>query len=217
MDLYDVMTTASTTRAFTDELVPDEVLYRVLEKARFAPQGGNRQGQRVIVVRDQGTRTLLRDLYLEPWRAYTAQRQPAEMNERQRKTWELVNDRFAARLDEIPVHLLVCVDLRALAITDARLDRPSIVGGGSVYPFVQNILLACRNEGLGAALTTLVVSREPELRPLLKLPPDYALAAHVLVGYPDPAHIVQKLRRRPVEAFATRERFDGEAFTAGGG
>ncbi|MBI5947553.1 MAG: nitroreductase family protein [Chloroflexi bacterium] len=209
MDLYDVMTTAATTRAFTTDPVPDALLYRVLDKARYAPQGGNRQGHRVIVVRDPAMRKRLRDLYIEPWRAYTANRQPAAMSEKARKQWSLVNDRFAERMDEIPVHLVVCAYLPALAITDKDLDRPSIVGGGSIYPFVQNLLLACRNEGLGAALTTLVISREPELRPLLNLPPDYAVAAHVMVGYPDGSEGLTKLRRRPVEDFTTLETFAG--------
>ncbi len=69
-------------------------------------------------------------------------------------------DEYAHRFDEVPVHLVVCVELAALAITDAALDRPSIVGGASIYPFVQNILLGLRHEGLGAAFTTLLVPAE---------------------------------------------------------
>lgn len=213
MDLYNVMTTAATTRAFTTEPVSDDVLYRVLDNARFAPNGGNRQGQRVIIVRDPAMRRRLRDLYLEPWRAYVGVRQPGAMSPRAQRAWTLVNDRFAERLDEIPVHLLVCVELRTLHITDSDLDRPSIVGGGSIYPFVQNLLLACRNEGLGGALTTLVIAKEWELRPLLHIPPGFAVAAHVLVGYPELGSQLTRLRRRPVESFAALETFDGVPLT----
>jgi hypothetical protein len=59
------------------------------------------------------------------------------------------------------------------------------------------------------ALTTLVISREPELAPLLHLPEGYALAAHILMGWPDPDYVVTKLRRRLVERFTALETFDG--------
>jgi len=106
----------------------------------------------------------------------------------------------------VPVHLVVGVRLADLAVTDAGLPRQSIVGGASVYPFVQNLLLALRGEGLGAALTTLLVPAELEVRTLLEIPEDVALAAHIGVGYradPWPA----RLARRPVQEFAFAERF----------
>ena len=73
-------------------------------------------------------------------------------------------DEFAHNFDAVPVHLVICVELDALAITDQMLDRPSIVGGASVYPFVQNILLGLRAEGLGAAFTTLLAPSEPAVK-----------------------------------------------------
>jgi nitroreductase len=114
-------------------------------------------------------------------------------------------------LSEVPVHLLVTVDLRALAVTDRSLPRQSIVGGGSVYPFVQNVLLGLRQEGLGAALTTLIIPAEPEVKELLGIPEEHAIAALVAVGYPE-GKLPTKLKRKPVQEFATRERFDGEPF-----
>jgi nitroreductase len=115
-------------------------------------------------------------------------------------------DDFAHRFDEAPVHLVVCVELAALAITDAGLDRPSIVGGASIYPFVQNVLLGLRAEGLGAAFTTLLVPAESEVRELLALPDGVLLAGHITVGFradPWPA----RLSRNPVSEFAFAERF----------
>ncbi len=96
--------------------------------------------------------------------------------------------------------------LSDLAVTDAALPRQSIVGGASVYPFVQNLLLALRAEGLGAALTTLLVPAEAEVKRLLEIPEEIALAAHIGVGHradPWPA----RLARRPVEEFAFAERY----------
>src|SRR3977135_2653761 len=73
MELYEVMRTTPSVRAFTDEPVRDEVLHRVLDHARFAPSGGNRQGWRVVVVRDAERRRAIRDLYLPHWREYMEQ------------------------------------------------------------------------------------------------------------------------------------------------
>ena len=70
-----------------------------------------------------------------------------------------------------------------LAITDAALDRPSVVGGGSLYPAVQNALLACRAEGLGSVLTTLLCRYEPEVLKLLEIPAPWATYACVPIGY----------------------------------
>ena len=102
------------------------------------------------------------------------------------------------------------VDLRVLAVMDRDLDRPSLVGGGSIYPFVQNILLAARNQGLGGVLTTFLAAHEPRAAALLGLPADQAIAA--MVGLGTPVHQVTRLRRRPVESFATIDTFDGATF-----
>jgi nitroreductase len=113
---------------------------------------------------------------------------------------------YAEGLARVPVHLVIGVRLGDLAVTDAGLPRQSIVGGASVYPFVQNLLLALRAEGLGAAMTTLLIPAEEAVRSLLELPGDVALAAHVGVGHragPWP----RRLTRRPVEEFAFSERY----------
>jgi len=93
-----------------------------------------------------------------------------------------------------------------LVVTDSELPRQSIVGGASVYPFVQNVLLGLRAEGLGAALTTLLIPAEADVKRLLEIPDEIALAAHIGVGYraePWP----KRLARKPVEEFAFGERF----------
>jgi hypothetical protein len=78
MELFEVMRTTFAAREFTDARVPDEVLYDVLENARFAPSGGNRQGNRVIVVRDEATREALGKLAEPAAKRYTAQRAAGE-------------------------------------------------------------------------------------------------------------------------------------------
>ena len=207
MELDEAMRTAATVRYYRPDPVPDEVLHRVLDTARFAPNGGNRQAWRVISVSDPATRSELRDLYLEPWQAYTAHLRtsgnpPASLEDA---------DNFASRLHEVPLHLVVCAHLPSLALTDSDLDRPSIVGGASIYPFVQNLLLACRANGLGAALTTILAREEPRVKDLLAIPDEFAMACLVAVGYPEEARLPKRLRRAPVEEFTYRDRF-GDPF-----
>jgi nitroreductase len=215
-DLHEVMCCSPSTRHFTDDPVPREVIARVLESARFAPSGGNRQGWRVIVVTDREVRRRLRELYVPTWEAYTermgvrplldesAEPPPGVPAGRVRMLRNA--DHFARTFDSVPVHLVICVDMDALAIVDGDLDRPSISGGASIYPFVQNVLLALRAEGLGTAITTLLAAAEPAVRELLALPDNVALASHLSTGYraePWPT----KLSRNPVESFSYSNRY----------
>jgi nitroreductase len=163
-------------------------------------------------VRDPATRLALRELYLPQWREYMRVtggalmlEDPERFDPRRVRMARRADD-YANALEQVPVHLVVGVRLEDLAVTDARLPRQSIVGGAAVYPFVQNLLLALRGEGLGAALTTLLVPAEAEVQRLLAIPQDVALAAHIGVGYrADPWP--RALARRPVDEFAYGERY----------
>ena len=207
--LYEVMRCAPSTRRFTDEPVSREAIERVLDNARYAPSGGNRQGWRVIVVTDAKSRRRMRELYEDPWRAYaerTGLRAALDAGAAGRLRMMRSADEFAHNFDQVPVHLVPCVALDALAIVDASLERPSIVGGASVYPFVQNILLGLRAEGLGAAFTTLLTPAEDEVRKLLSIPDGIALAGHISVGHrADPWPT--RLSRNPLDQFAFGERY----------
>ncbi len=212
MELLDVMRCAPTSRRFSEEPVTPESIAAALDAARFAPSGGNRQGWRVVVVRDPATRAALSDLYQPHWRAYmdltggsAVLADPAAAQDR-RARMIVRADEYAANLAAVPVHLVVGVRLGDLAVTDAKLDRPSIVGGASIYPFVQNLLLALRDQSLGAAMTTLLVPAEAEVKELLAIPEDIALAAHIGVGHRADAW-PERLARRPVQEFAFAERF----------
>lgn len=217
-DLYELMRCVPSTRYFTADPVPRELLERVLDNARFAPSGGNRQGWRVVVVTNQGTRRRLRELYEQPWNEYmikTGGRAALDAGEASglpagRLRMLRGADEFAHTFDEVPLHLVVGVELEALAITDSELERPSIVGGASIYPFVQNVLLGLRHEGLGAAFTTLVVPAEPQVRELLGIPDGVAIAGHISVGYRADLW-PRRLRRNPVAHFAFGERY-GEPY-----
>ena len=209
MELYDVMRYLGGARNFEDREVPDSVLYKVLEAARFAPSGGNRQPWRVVIVRDPGQKRWLGGVYEREWRKYVDQWYGPESElseERRRKLHE--GNRYSASMASVPVFLLVFAEIAALELTDRDLDRPSIVGGGSVYPFVHNIQLALREEGLGARITALMVHEEVAIVDMFGVPEGFALAAVVPVGYP--TSVPTRLTRRPVEEFAFVGRY-GEA------
>src|SRR5713226_4951666 len=128
MELYDVMATTFSGREFTDEPLPDETLFKILDRARFAPSGGNRQGWRVVVVRDRATREGLAAATAPAAKRYAAQQQAGE------NPWNTI-DRTrvdAATIERTPaptrllepvlkaaVVLVICVDLKVVASTDS--------------------------------------------------------------------------------------------------
>lgn len=221
MELYDVMHTTFAAREFTDAPLPDATLYRILEHARFAPSGGNRQGWHVIVVRDPATRAALVACTAPAARRYVAQQQAGE------QPWNSVHPttvddatiaatpaptRLTEPVVRAPVVLVVCVDLQVVASTDQYLDRVGVISGASIYPFAWNILLAARHEGYGGTITTLAVSQEPRLQALLGLPSHVAVCAVIPLG--QPVTQLRKLRRKPVASFAVHERWGGAPLQA---
>jgi nitroreductase len=215
MDLYDVMRTTGAVRQFTDDPLPDEVLIRILDNARFAPSGGNRQGNRVVIVRDKQTREALMELTVPGTQRYIAQHRNGEGPWNPLQPCGVDAQTIAATevppplpLREAAVVLVICVDLGVVAAFDQDLDRIGLIAGASVYPFVWNILLAARNEGYGGALTTAVVAEEPRAKELLGIPENYAIAAVLPLG--KPVRQLTKLKRKPVAEIATHERFDGQ-------
>src|SRR5213594_4556177 len=147
MELYEVLRTTFAAREFTADPLPDDVLARILDQARFAPSGGNRQGWRVIVVRDPATKRALADLSAFAGRRYAAQVANGE------SPWNTIDpprvdaatiERTTppARLTEAvlkaAVVLVICVDLKVVASTDSELERVGVISGASIYPFAWN-------------------------------------------------------------------------------
>ena len=208
MELQDVIRQSGTCRHFSKDEVPDELLAQLLDAARFAPQGGNRQPVRWIVVRDPAAKRQMRDWYLVPWKKYMAATETGEVRVEGEKARRMVEnaDHMAEHLDEVPVLLVVCGVLADITTPDANLDRVGVVGGASIYPAVQNLLLSAREAGLGAALTTLLSGYEPQMKELLGIPDGVAVAAVVLLGWPErPLHT--RLTRRPLSELVFVERW----------
>jgi nitroreductase len=223
MELYDVMRTTFAGRDYTNDPLPDATLFRILDHARFAPSGGNRQGWKVIVVRDATTRTALARLTEPAAKRYIAQVQNGE------NPWNTIDPprvdaatiertQPAPRLTEpvmkgAAVVLVVCVDLKVVASTDQHLKRVGVISGASIYPFAWNILLAARQEGFAGTITTLAVAEEPRIQALLGIPAHVAVAAVMPLGRPQKA--LTKLKRKAVAEFAMLERWGGAPLAPG--
>ncbi len=221
MELYDIMRTTCAVREFTGDPVPDETLFKILDNARFAPSGGNRQGWRVLVVRDRRTREAVAALTVPAAKRYAAQLQAGE------HPWNSIDPtsvdaqtvertpapgRLTEPLLRAAVILVVCLDLGVVASTDQDLERVGVVSGASIYPFAWNILLAARHEGFGGTITTLAISQEPKVQDLLGIPRHVAVCAIMPLGRP--VKQLTKLKRKAVAEFTMRERWGGEPLTA---
>ena len=216
MELYDVMRATFAAREFTGDPLPEATLGKILDNARFAPSGGNRQGWRVIVIRDPATKRALADLSGVAAKRYVAQSQNGE------NPWNTIDPprvdaatiestqpwpRLMEPIATAPVVLVLCVDLKVVASVDQDLDRIGIVSGASIYPFAWNVLLAARHEGFGGTITTLATAQEPKIQALLGIPKHVAVCAVMPLGRP--VRMLTKLKRKPVAEFATRERWGG--------
>lgn len=216
MDLLFALRGNPSIRDFTDEPVSDAEVWAILDDARFAPSGGNRQPWRVAVVGDPVLRRQLADLCAPVWSEYLAigatGHTPFASAGPQPEVADLgpQPNPLLDRIEAVPVVLVVAADLTSIAMMDKDLDRAALSGGASVYPFVHSILLAARARDLGGVMTTFLARAEPAARPLLGLPDDWALASMVCLGHP--VRRPTRLTRRPVSAFTTRDRFSGAAF-----
>src|SRR5918993_3138851 len=207
MELREAIRTNGTVRTFTDDAVPRSTVLSVLDDARFAPSGGNRQPWRVTIVEDAGLRRSLAGLMQPVWDEYleTPRGASAPFNavDYQAPTQIAPGkpNGLLSEIDSIPVVLAVAADLRSVALMDGNLDRPPMTGGASVYPFCWSLLLSARAHGLGGVMTTFLSRVEPAAAPLLGLGRDHALVATIFLGVP--VHQPTKLTRNAVESFTT--------------
>jgi nitroreductase len=224
VELIEALRSTGAARQYQPVAVPDSTVYRLLDTARFAPNGGNRQAWRVVMVKDPDLRRAMRDAYLPGWYEYLAQASAGLT------PWAVVTDRelerrsvaeapavartasegpggFAEHFDQVPVMLVLLADLSRMATVDRDADHYTMVGGASIYPFAWSILLAARQEGLAGVMTTMVVREEGSVRQLLGVPDTVMVAGVLALGRPE--HQPTRLKREPVESFATVDRFDG--------
>ncbi|MFQ5744637.1 MAG: nitroreductase family protein [Acidobacteriota bacterium] len=216
--LFEAMKTMRAIRRFKPDPVPEPLLWRVIEAATMAPNGGNRQVWHFVVVRDPETKRFIQERYHQAFDRYVEAGTKAMAEGKLRFSEKELGRRMriaqaglhlANHLGEVPVLLFACIDRAAAIEVGGDAGRVSGVYA-SIYPAVQNILLACRGLGLGAVLTTLHLLYEQEIRERLGIPDGIVTAAMIPVGYP--ADPFGPVARRPPEevthwdAWGTRQR-----------
>ena len=194
MDFFEVIQTQRAIRYFKPDPIPDDVIRKILEAGVKAPTGGVRQGWGFIVIRDQESRKKIGDLY----RSATGFQITPEMTDQQRHAYTSAAY-LEDHMDEVPAFLLVCIG------TDG--SPGNMVRGSSIYPAVQNMLLAARALGVGSVLTTRQRRFEGEIKDLLGIPEDVETAALLPLGYPAEGSRYGPTRRRPLEEVAFYERW----------
>ena len=201
MDLIDAMRTTHACRQYKSDAVPDELLLKVLDGARWAPSGSNKQPVTFLAVKDADKRRKLHDLYQPVWDGIMQKYQSGEIRAGFRAGFMERVDYFAKHLAEVPVMIVVCAAVNEITAVDANLGRLSVAGGSSIYPAIQNLMLAARNEGLGTALTTILCIVEPEVKAALSIPDDIATTAMITLGWPVKP-FPKKLYRKPLDEIA---------------
>jgi len=184
--LFEVMFSTRSMRRLKPDPVPDEVIYKILDAGIRAPSGGNTQHWRFVVVKDSQVKKQVQEVYQKGWREVQAMYQtrsaPTHMEAGGFRRLLDAATHLAEHMAEAPVLLFTCLKERPMPPQlAAKLARLS---GSSIYPAVQNILLACRALGLGATLTTVCSLYEDEIKSVLHLPSDISTYALLPIGYP---------------------------------
>jgi nitroreductase len=206
MDFFDVVTTQRAMRRLEPRPIPEAVLRQIMDAAICAPSGGNRQGWSFVVVRDPAKRARLGELYREAWGelmkvpyyAGAAKEPPDSPAGRMLASARHLSE----HLGEAPVLVLACIAL------DPGV-KPSLTTGASIYPAVQNLMLAARAHGIGSCITTIHRFRDAQVKELLGIPADVETAALIPLGYPRGRF--GRPPRRPLHEVAFADRW-GDAF-----
>ncbi|MEO8539876.1 MAG: nitroreductase family protein [bacterium] len=178
-DFFEVIGTQRAMRRLKPDAVPEDYIKKILWAATRAPSGGNRQGWRWLVVTDAAKKKQIQEWYNEGWSKAIASGYGAgaalpdaerESNERVMRSATYLSE----HLHEVPVLIFAC----------SLTGNGDIVSGSSIYPAVQNLMLAARALGLGTALTTIHRGRQKEIRELFGIPESVETAALIPVGWP---------------------------------
>ncbi len=176
MDIFEAINSQRAMRRLKPDPVPEELIWKLLDAAVKAPSGGNRQPWNFIVIRDDETKARIAEWYLDGWsKAYGAVKQAAMANPAAARTYSSA-DHLANHLAEVPVLIIATLNSSGVA--------PVSPPGSSIYPAVQNLMLAARALGLGTTITTLHRTHEAEVKQLLGVPEGVDTMALIPLGYP---------------------------------
>jgi nitroreductase len=226
--LFEAIHTARSLRRLKPDPVPEGLITRILDAAIRAPSGGNAQNWGFVVVRDKAKRQKLGAIYRkasdEVSAIYAARGRPAHMTQDQFDRFMAAGAYLWDHLGDAPVVLVPCVSTREMppraalpAAVQARyaahLAYQERIRGASIYPAVQNVILACRGLGLGTVITTNHLLYEDEVRAVLDIPEDTFTFALMPIGFPRGRY--GPLARKPVSEVAYADSW-GNRWVAGG-
>lgn len=181
-DLLTAMSTQRAMRRLKPDQVPDAYIEKILWAATQAPNGGNKQPWRFLVIRDPEKKRALQQIYARQWDLYLQQTDAGVRAGGDPDALAALKKRFAAgqyladHLHEAPVIIIPCGFLLPV--------NTGIASGSSIYPAIQNLMLAARALGLGCVMTTLHRHDEGAVRELLGIPDDAHTAALIPIGWP---------------------------------
>lgn len=181
-DFFDVVRSQRGTRYYKPDAVPDDAVDQILKAAVRAPSGGNRQPWRFIVIRDTSVKRELGRLYLKG-QDIRGGGSPAP-----RPAGEPLS--FSHGMEQVPVLVMACME-------KGSYSRDSLAGA-SIYPAVQNLMLAAAALGLGTRLTTIWHHCDKEVAEFLGIPDGYEAMALIPIGYPQEPDHLGGSKRRPI-------------------
>jgi nitroreductase len=215
--LFEAIHTARSLRRFKPDPVPDDMITKVLDAAIRAPSGSNQQSWEFIVIKDAEQRKKIGAVYQKGGailKALYADRvKPEHMSEETYRKLMASAYYLIDHMADAPVLLFAC--LKQVPLTGAPPKLPpevanamksqARISGSSIYPAVQNIILACRGLGLGTVLTTIHTFFEDEVKSILRLPPEVMTYALLPIGYPQGKF--GPIKRRPVNEVTYLDKY----------
>ena len=196
MTLLDTIHAQRAIRFYTNDPIPDEVLERILEAAIRAPSGGNSQGWAFVVVRDPELKRQLAVWYKDFWDNVYSKRPDRKDSPVSRSAEHLVNN-FA----DAPVVVIPCTK------GGKGTSRDTLTSGASIYPAVQNLMLAAVAQGVGSVITTFLQNHEDKVKQLLGIPDDFQTACAVPLGYPSGEETFGGSKRNPLAQVVHYDRW----------
>ncbi len=207
--IFEIIYSTRAMRRLKPDPIPEETLKKIVDAGTHAASGGNSQDWAFILVRDPELKRFIRDYYWNSWQQIRADMPiPTDMPPAQQRMLNAAAH-LAAHMDEVPVILLACMlkEYPPLApLGNQRANAGAVYG--SIYPAVQNMLLACRALGVGTTLTTLHCFFEEELKQKLGIPENMEVSALLPLGFPEGKF--GPTSRRPVEEVIHWDRWGNQ-------
>lgn len=208
--IFEIIHSTRAMRRLKPDPIPEATLKKIVDAGIRAPSGGNVQEWAFLLIRDPELKRFLRDYYWNTWQTLRAQSSLSSTEEippAQIRMYNAVSD-LAANLDQAPVILLACAQQEYLPVSSLNKRAGKLAVYGSIFPAVQNILLACRALGIGATLTTIHSFFEDTLKQRLGIPESMEVAAMIPMGYPQGKF--GPVSRRPVEEVIHWDRWGNQ-------